>query len=232
MKIGNSKLELSGKTALVTGSAKRLGSAIAFALADCGADVIVHYSTSEEEALKTVDTIKKLGVNAWAVRADLSDPNQPYNLIDSVFELTGKLDVLINNASIFSPDKLLDFSFDRLIENIKINAWAPLALSRQFVKHQSKGHIINLLDTKVSHYDLAHSSYFASKNMLKLFTEMLALELAPNFQVNAVAPGLTLAPEGKDRTYLESMKNTVPLKKAGKVKDITDAVLFLLSSDI
>jgi NAD(P)-dependent dehydrogenase (short-subunit alcohol dehydrogenase family) len=112
-----------------------------------------------------------------------------------------------------------------------VNAWAPFVLSRDFSRHVDRGKIINLLDTRITGYDRSHVAYVLSKRMLAVLTSMCALEFAPDFTVNAVAPGLILPPPGKDENYLAGLVKTVPLKKHGGPGDIVDAVLYLLKSD-
>ena len=112
-----------------------------------------------------------------------------------------------------------------------MNAWAPFALSRDFVRLAERGKIVNLLDTRITGYDRAHVAYVLSKKMLSALTMMSALEFAPSFTVNGVAPGLILPPEGKDESYLDVLAKSVPLRKHGGPGDIADAVLYLLKSD-
>jgi pteridine reductase len=223
--------ELKGKTALITGSAKRLGKACALALAQKGVNIVVHYNKSEDEARENVELIKNIGVNAWMVQADLGDLGQLECFMNEVNAAAGKIDILINNASIFPLSNISSFTFNELTESIKQNAYAPLDLCRQLVIQNDKGMIVNFLDTRVWGYDWSHTAYHSSKTLLELFTRMAAIEYAPDFRVNAVAPGLVLPPDGKDISYLESLKDKLPLKRYGSEKDITDAVIYLLESD-
>ncbi len=225
------KMKLSGKTALITGGAKRIGKAIAFALACNGVNIAIHYKSSEEEAKAMAKEIENLGVKAWITQADLSIPSEVEKLIPNIIEKAGNLDILINNASIFDRSKLTEFSDEVLIENIRTNAFAPLLLARAFAKQKIQGAIINLLDTRIIEYDKEHSAYHISKLMLFSLTKMMALEFAPLIRVNAISPGLILPPPGQDISYLEKLSVTNPLKKIGSPDDITNAVLFLLNSD-
>ena len=222
--------DLSGRTALVTGGARRIGRATSLALANAGANVIVHYNRSAAEAEELVEQIRDLGVQAWSVKAELGLPEELESLIDRAHGLAGSLDILVNNASVFSESAFETFILDDLHENININAWAPFVLAKRFVDLGTSGHIVNFLDTRVAGYDWSHVAYHASKSLLALFTRMMALKFAPAFAVNAVAPGLILPPEGKDESYLEGLKDHLPLKRIGSPKDVTDAVLFLARS--
>lgn len=216
---------------MVTGGAKRIGRATCLALANAGANVVVHYNSSSGEAEQLVEQLKGMGIRAWAVQADLGDLKELANLVNHAVNKAGGLNILINNASIFPSGDFASMTRDQLMENIDINAWAPFALGREFAKHAETGHIINFVDTRINSYDWSHVAYHASKYLLAMFTRMMAIQFAPGISVNAIAPGLILPPEGKGEDYLESLKDTVPLKRVGSTGEIADAVLFLLGSD-
>jgi pteridine reductase len=222
---------LIGKTALITGAARRLGRATAMSLAQTGADVIVHYRTRAAEAQSLAEEIKTQGRKAWTIQADLADAAQTETLMEQAVHQVGSVDILINNASVFPSDTVMDMAPEALMQSVAIHAAAPLILSRQMAKQGRPGHIINLLDSRVEDYDRHHASYHLGKRMLLSLTRMLAVELAPRIAVNAVAPGLILPPEGQDESYLQNLAHTNPLQRYGDPQDITDAVLFLLSSD-
>jgi pteridine reductase len=222
---------LIGKTALVTGAARRLGRATALALAQAGANVVVHYHTHAAEAQSLADEIKALGRKAWTNAADLRDASQAESLMEQSLHQAGAVDILINNASIFPSDTVLDLLPETLAEAVAIHATAPLILSRRLAAQGQPGAIVNFLDSRVEDYDPTHASYHLSKRMLLALTRMLAVELAPRITVNAVAPGLILPPEGQDESYLQNLAHTNPLQRYGNPRDITDAVLFLLRSE-
>ncbi len=223
---------LKGKTALVTGAARRIGRAISIALASAGANIVVHdHQSLHNECEKLCDEIDRFGVMSRIVTADFENPDDYASLIERALKVTGNLDILVNNASVFIGDTLRDADFGNLMRHMQINAWAPLVLSRDFARLAVKGKIINILDTRISGYDWKHVSYILSKHVLYVLTKMTAVEFAPGISVNAVAPGLILPPPGKDMSYLAEMAQTVPLKRYGGPEDIVDAVLFLLRSD-
>jgi len=224
-------LELIGKTALVTGGAKRIGSAIAVGLAKEGVDVVVHYSKSKDEATKLCEDIKRLGVKSWLASADFNDPDSCKRLIVKACELSGRLDILINNASVFLASTIESVSLEAMNAEMLTNTWAPFLLSMYFAEKAECGKIVNLLDARIVGYDFNHVAYYLSKRMLEVLTKMLALKLAPKITVNAVAPGLILPPRGKDFSYLELQREKVPLKKYGSVSNIVDTVLFFLRND-
>ncbi len=222
---------LQGQTALITGAARRIGQEIALALADEGANIVIHYRTSAREAEELCSSVSQRGVKAWAVKADFNLPEDYESLIPRAKEAAGSLDILINSASIFFPGTIQEVDFKSLMENMQVNAWTPFVLSRHLAKSTGRGKIINLLDTRLHGYDWSHVAYILSKQVLSVLTRMIALELSPNFSVNAVAPGLILPPPGKDHSYLDQLVNTVPLGRHGDPGDITEAVLYLLKSD-
>ncbi|HBO83827.1 MAG: hypothetical protein A2073_02660 [Deltaproteobacteria bacterium GWC2_42_11] len=229
MKISDNSL--AGKTALVTGGAVRIGSAMVNALAKNGVNVVIHYHASEDEAEKLVKEIKKLGVNGCKVCADLSRVHETEELFKEVQSKAGKIDFLINSAAVFDKSSIPDISIENLHRTLMINSFAPLLLSRKFSKQTNKGAIINLLDSRVTRYDLKRVSYQLSKNLLCHLTKMMALEFAPDIRVNAVAPGLILPPCGKDESYIEKERHRNLLQQGGKLNNITDTIIFLLSNE-
>lgn len=222
---------LSGKTALVTGAARRIGREIALAFAREGTDVVVHFNTADEDAGKVCAEIGELGVKSWLVQGDFTSPEEYETLIERTLIAAGGLDVLVNNASCFPEDTIETLTFDRLSHNIQVNAWAPFVLSRAFKHQVGRGNIVNVLDSPVGGYDWTHVGYILSKQMLETLTRMTALEFAPEVRVNAVAPGLILPPAGEPDSYVESLAQTVPLKKRGDPREVADAVVYLAKSD-
>jgi pteridine reductase len=224
--------QLNHKTALVTGAAKRLGRAMAVSLAREGVEVVVHYHASQEQATQVKAEIERAGGQAVLCQADLADVGQADALVGQAVEMLGRpLDILINNASIFNEQKLLETTSEALVANMQVHAYAPLALSRAFSGQGRSGHIINMLDSRVQDYDKLHVPYHLSKRSLLALTRMLAIELAPSVAVNAVAPGLILSPQGQGDEYLQELAHTNPLNRSGGPRDICEAVLFLLQSD-
>jgi len=221
---------VAGKTALITGASKRLGRATALALAGEGVNIVVHYRASAAAAEELAAELAARGVQAWPMAADLADLAGHDALIAQAREVAGSLDILINNASIFAPDTIAQVTFDAVLRNAQVNAWAPFALSRAFAGQVGRGKIVNLLDAKVKGHDPAHVSYILSKHLLAVLTRMTALEFAPDITVNAVAPALILPPAGKDYAYLDQLAARVPLKRHGDPQDIADAIVFLVKS--
>jgi len=221
---------LTGQVALVTGGAMRIGRATALALASAGARVAIHYSRSAQAAEKLASDLRKRGSDVWTLQADFKSQDETVTLVPRVREMAGRLDILINNASLFPADTIADANLEQVIGNMTVNTWAPFSLGRSFAQQTESGVIINFLDTRIAGYDFQHLSYILSKNALALLTRMMALEFAPGVRVNAIAPGLILPPPGQDKSYLRTQADTVPLKRHGGTQDIADTVLFLIRS--
>ncbi len=221
---------LQGKTALITGAAQRLGCATAVGLARQGANIVVHYHQSAREAAELCEDLKVMGVAAWPIQADLAKPAQAETLFGAAIGHAGAIDVLINNASIFDRETLWETTETSLSRNLHIHAAAPLVLARALAAQDQPAQVVNILDTRVTVYDREHASYHLSKRMLLTLTRMLAMELAPDIAVNAVAPGLILPPVGEGQEYLDKLAHCNPLNRHGDAEDVVEAILFLLSS--
>jgi len=228
--MGKTSDSLAGKTALITGAAKRIGKAIATALAQNGVHVALHYHRSAQDALALCHELEQLGVSAWPIPGDLMDVTQTETVFREAVARAGPIDILVNNASIFDRDTLWEATEESIAKNVRIHAVTPLILSRELAKQGRAAHIVNLLDTRVAVYDREHASYDLSKSMLLTLTYMLALELAPNVAVNAVAPGSILPPPGLGEAYLAKLAHANPQNRIGSAEDIAEAVLFLLRS--
>ncbi len=224
-------IELKGKNALITGGARRIGSAIASRLASKGMNIILHYNSSGAEAHERIIELQRSGVEAWEVSGELSSPDAATALFSRALGCAGSIDLLVNNASIFKDDTILDFTEEEFLEHISINSLAPLALSRELAKQNRTASIVNILDARIVDYDSAHASYHLSKRILADITAMLAIELAPLIRVNGIAPGLILPPPGKDESYIESRKHTNLLVSRGTPEDVADAALFLARAE-
>ncbi len=225
------KASLAGKTALVTGGAKRIGRAISLALASVGIDVVIHYRNSEKEAAETASQLRESGVNAWTVSADLNDTSAAKELVGESVRIAGKLDFLINNASIFPPSTPGSMSVKEIHEILDVNALSPFELIRAFASTVETGAVVNILDSRIDRIDRKHAAYQLSKNTLRDLTELCAVEYAPGIRINAVAPGIILPPPGKDSSHLKKLSDQTLLGRHGTAEDIADAVLYLLGAE-
>jgi pteridine reductase len=216
--------------ALITGASRRIGRAIALALADNEYNIVVHYHNSRDEAFRLCREIESKNVKAWPVRADLGKPEGSRRLVDQSLLKCEALSVLVNNASIFPQVSFDEITLKDFNLNILVNAWAPLCLSREFAKASTQGAIVNILDARRPGEDKFHVAYSLSKQALEVISRLCASQFAPDIRVNGVAPGLILPPPGKNMSYLEKLKDRVPLRTYGHPQDIADAVVFLVKS--
>ncbi|MGC9453256.1 MAG: SDR family oxidoreductase [Phycisphaerae bacterium] len=217
--------------ALVTGGAKRLGRAIALALARDGYDLAVHYNRSAEAAGQLAEEIRQIGRRCETFQCDLADTPAVEELAGRVHDTFPGWSVLVNNASLFERGSLAETDeklFDRLMA---VNLKAPLFLSRKFAALCGRGQIVNMLDTKVCEDLSSYFVYVVTKKALRDVTRLAAKELAPNIRVNGVCPGLILPPPGEDESYLEKLASRVPLKRPGSAEDVVSAVMYLLHNE-
>jgi NAD(P)-dependent dehydrogenase (short-subunit alcohol dehydrogenase family) len=227
-------MELNGKAAIVTGSAVRLGRALSLALAEQGVRLAIHYGSSAGAAEAAVQEIKARGGEATAIQADLSRPGEAQAIVERAVAHFGQVDILVNSAAIFEPgnwDDTTEASWDR---HFAINLKSPFFLSQAFaaqVGRERAGHIVNMADWRGVRPAADHVAYTLTKAALIAMTKSLALALAPNIQVNAIAPGLILPPPGRDQAYLERKASQVPAQRVGSPQEIANAMIFLLRSD-
>ena len=227
-------MELNGKVAIVTGGAVRLGKALALALAEHGARLVIHYGSSAGPAQETVTEIKAIGSDALAIQADLSQSGEAPSIVERAVAHFGQVDILVNSAAIFEPghwDDTTEANWDR---HFAINLKSPFFLSQAFAAHvgpERTGHIVNIADWRGVRPGTDHVAYTLTKAALIAMTKSLALALAPNIQVNAIAPGLILPPPGEDQAYLERKASKIPAQRVGSPEEIAKALIFLLRSD-
>jgi pteridine reductase len=227
-------MELGGKVAIVTGGAVRLGKAMALALAEHGARLVIHYNSSAGPAEAVVRQIESEGGNAIAVQADLLHASRASTIIEQAEAHFGQVDILVNSAAIFEPgnwDDTTEANWDR---HFAINLKSPFFLSQAFALHvgrERRGHIVNIADWRGAYPGTDHIAYTLTKAALIAMTKSLALGLAPNIQVNAIAPGLILPPPGKGPDYLEEEAQGIPLQRPGSAEEIARTLLYLLHSD-
>jgi NAD(P)-dependent dehydrogenase (short-subunit alcohol dehydrogenase family) len=228
-------MDLDGAVAVVTGGAVRLGRALALSLAAQGARIAIHYNSSAGAAEAMVSEIEHLGGNeAIAVQADLSQAHGAPKVIRQAAEHFGAVDVLVNSAAIFLGGDWQHTTEDNWDRHFAINLKAPFFLSQAFAAHiggSRRGHIVNIADWRGAHPGADHIAYTLSKAGLIAMTKSLAQALAPEIQVNAIAPGLILPPPGEDRAYLEAMATTIPAQRVGSPDEVGKALVFLLQSD-
>ncbi len=225
-------MEIENKFALVTGSAKRIGKEIVLSLAKDGCNVIVHYNRSETEAEEVRKLAESYGVKALKFKANLEKTEEVLRLIEEIKKEVGRIDILVNNASIYYPTKLDEITDEDFNRFYSIHVKAPFYLSREFgelMKENGEGRIINIVDYSAIKPYPDFIPYTASKGALLTMTKAFAKELAPEVLVNAVLPGPIIPPEdleGKDIP----LKKTI-LKKWGGAVEIYKAVKYFIDSD-
>ena len=215
--------------ALVTGGAKRLGRAFIEALAADGRDVVIHYNNSSDEAEALAKELK--GVNALALGADLSKPEEAAGLIKRANQALGSVGVLVNSASIFEQDQLESVGADSFHRHMTANTLAPALLTKALAgQGLERACVVNVLDYKLFNLNADYFSYTLSKAALKTMTEMLAKSLAPNVRVNAIAPGLTLPSAHHSEAEFERVHDDNPLKRGATPEDLVAALRFFVNT--
>jgi pteridine reductase len=224
------ELPLSGRTAVVTGGAVRLGRAIALGLAARGADIALHYHSSEPAALRTAEEIRALGRRCLPVAADLQNPASPAKIMEAAGAFFGKVDILINSAAIFEQGALAETTPELWEKTIAVNLRAPFFLCQAFAAQTKSGDILNLADATADRSGVNYLAYSLTKAALVALTRSLAKSLAPGIRVNAIAPGAILPPPGQGEDYLDRLTARIPLKRHGSLEDIVGGALYLLSA--
>jgi NAD(P)-dependent dehydrogenase (short-subunit alcohol dehydrogenase family) len=216
------------KTVLVTGGAVRIGRAICAGFADTGAKVIIHYNKSGKEAAELLKMIGGKKAGHRTIKCELSNLAAVGKLIAS----TGKIDILVNNASIYFPCALGKENIAQAKRQFKINFHAPLLLMRKFQEQEiSEGCIINLLDQRIAKTSPDDGSYTLSKKALAKATFTAALRWAPRIRVNGIAPGAVLPPRGMENSKMKIQISMTPMKKAPTPEQISRTCLFLTEND-
>ncbi len=224
-------MNLDGRVALVTGAGRRLGRAIAEGLAARGARVAVHYGRSADEAAAVVAGIRARGGDAAAFAADLASTAEVERLADAASAHFGAVDVLVNSASVFYRTPIESVGLDEWRENLAVNLTAPYVLSLRLgraMRARGAGKIINIGDGDGERPYRDFVPYSVSKAALVALTRGLAKALAPEVQVNCVAPGPILMPEGSSEEERACALSRTPLRRFGDPQDIVAAVLFLI----
>ncbi|HEU5099901.1 MAG TPA: SDR family oxidoreductase [Roseiflexaceae bacterium] len=226
-------MDLHGTVALVTGGAHRLGRAIALGLGQGGANVVVHYNRSDEQARQVVRELEQLGVRAIAIGGDLSRVPEVERVVDAAVEHWGRLDVLVNNAGIWGATPLGTVSEQRWDELIDTNLRSVFFAAQRAAPalRKASGAIINIADVGALRPWLNHTPYLVSKGGVITLTEVLAKDLAPEVRVNAVAPGAVLLPDDWTPEQVGRSTRNVPLKRLGRPEDVAQAVVYLAQAD-
>lgn len=224
---------LSGRAALVTGGAVRLGRAISLGLARAGARVVVHYHGSEAEARSLAAEIEAMGGAAALCRADLSRPAEVRRLVDEAWSAFGGIDILINNASIFPSEGLAEVDEALWDETMAVNLKAPFFLTQGLggrMKGRGAGVIVNLADLAGLQAWSGYAAHSIAKAGLVHLTRVAARALAPEVRVSAIAPGTVLPPEDLTAEQVDRLAARTALRRIGSPEDVVDAVLYLVGA--
>lgn len=228
-------MDFINKIALVTGGSQRIGKAIALALAQAGAHVAITYHTSANAAQATVAEIKALGRRSIALPCNQRAWTSIQSLFDSLRNEFDRIDILVNNAAIMERQPALEVTpddFDRTMEtNLRGPFFIAQAAARWMKQAGVEGSIVNIADLAAIHPWPSYIAHTISKSGVVAMTQALALALAPSIRVNAIAPGVILKPASWSDDRWNNLIEALPLKRAGTLEDVTQAVLFCVQNN-
>jgi len=230
-------MNLQGSVALITG-AKRIGAVVASTLAERGVNVALSYSRSEVEARAAASAVEAMGVSAAVFKADLSSPDECLALVEGVVARFGRIDILVNMASVYTNKPLTDLTLADWDAVVNVDLRAAFLCAHAAIPHmrrQGGGRILNFSDWVAASSRpryLGFVPYYVAKAGVKALSEALALELAgDNILVNAIAPGPIVAPPGTSADEFKAVEDATPLARWGGEIEIAKAVVALLDSD-
>ena len=225
-------MNLKGKTALVTGAAKRVGREIAFGLARRGTNIVVHYNTSVTDARRAVAEIKKHGVDAVAVKADQTNARQVKTAVAQALRHFGSVDVLVASAAVYKRtpfDTLTEDDWDLHVDaNLKGPFLFALEIGHHMQRRKIAGKMILFADWAAIRPYADYLPYCVSKAGVICLTKSLAKALGPKVQVNAIAPGPILLPPDMTDAETQAVIDATVVKRVGSPQDIVNSVLFLI----
>lgn len=215
--------------AMITGGAHRLGRAIALDLADHGYGVVIHANSSVNDAQELAEEIKSNGGQAWAVQADLAHSSQAVALVDQAHKIAGKIDILVNNASIFEPDAIDDLDEALWDQHFNIHLKSPAFMSNALARHMdgAEGLIVNIIDQRVWRLNPTFFSYTLSKSALWTATQTMAQALGPNIRVNAIGPGPTLKNDRQNDKDLAKQVDALILQRGPELSEFGATIRYL-----
>lgn len=229
------QLDLTGKVAVVTGAAHRVGKAIALELARCGLHIMVHYNNTPPD--EAIAEIRAIGVAAEAFGADISTPEGVKSLFEATIRHFGRVDVLVNSASVFPAGTLDETSLETWQNALDVNLTAPflcIQAAARLMAHNDPagGCIVNICDVGLSRPWKERAAHGISKSALGMLTQTAAVNYAPTIRVNAVMPGPVLAPPGMSEARWQKIgEDLTLLHRAGAAEDVARAVAYLVRED-
>ena len=233
------QVDLKDKVALVTGSARRVGKVIALELARQGVNILMHYHRAEAaEVRDALQEIKSLGVDACGAAADISQAEGVDSLFEALQERYGRLDIVVNNASVFQRRDLLELSLEDWDQTMAVNLRAPFLITQRAARLMAQnsisgGIIINICDQGADGPWKARPHHGISKSALWMLTQVSALSLGPAIRVNAIVPGPVMKPAGRetsDEAWAQKGERSA-LRRTGQAEDVARAVAFLCRED-
>ena len=224
---------MEAKKIIITGGATRIGKSIALELASYDTQIVIHYFKSSLAAKKLKKELENLGSTVYLLKADLSNIKKTQKIISYAYRKMKGINCLINNASVFDNDNLINFSDKSFLKHININLKAPAILIRDFAKiyKGEDGNIINIIDQRIEKLTPFFFSYTLSKSSLMTLTKTSAMKLAPNIRVNAVSPGPTLKNKRQSEKHFKKQWKSTILKKKVDTKNVSSAVKFLINNE-
>jgi pteridine reductase len=229
-------IDLTDQVALVTGSAQRVGKAIALELARAGVHILIHYNSSNDQHVRdTLHEIKSFGVDAFAVQADVSKPDGVATIFNAVSEHFKRLDILVNSASIFNKGTLMEVTLEDWQKSLDVNLTGAFLCTQAAVKMMREndpagGAIINILDYGSTRPWVDRVDHGISKAGLLMLTEISALTLGPeNIRVNGVLPGPVMKSADLSDERWKEVGERTPLRRTGNAEDVARAVVYLAS---
>ena len=217
---------------IITGSATRMGAAIAKKLSGPGKEIVIHYNSSKANAEKLKKELNRNNTKVYLIKGNLSEENDLRKIIKFAKSKLKYFDCLINNASLFENDNLKNFTSKSWDKHISTNLKAPAFLSKEFSKNVrgKDNNIINIIDQRIFKLTPYFFSYTLSKTGLYTLTKTSAMSLSPNIRVNGIAPGPTIKNKRQSEKHFKNQYSATPLKKQVEVKEICNAVDFFIKN--
>ena len=224
---------MESKKIVITGSATRIGALIAKSLAGHGIQITLHYNKSIKEVKNLKKELKSSGSEVFLIKADLSIVPQTKKIIPFAYKMMKGLDCLINNASVFEKDDLINFNEKSFNKHMAVNLQAPAKLTQDFKKYlkSKKGNIINIIDQRIFKLTPFFFSYTLSKTGLQTLTKTSAMKLAPNIRVNGIAPGPTIKNKRQSENHFKKQWQSLILKEKVDSKNICETVKYLINNN-
>jgi NAD(P)-dependent dehydrogenase (short-subunit alcohol dehydrogenase family) len=224
---------MESKKIIITGSATRIGASIAKSLAGHGTQITLHYNKSMKAVKNLKKELESLGSEVFLIKADLSIISQTKKIVPFAYKMMKGLECLINNASVFEKDDLINFNEKSFNNHMAVNLRAPAKLTQDFKKYlrSRKGNIINIIDQRIFKLTPFFFSYTLSKTGLQTLTKTTAMKLAPNIRVNGVAPGPTIKNKRQSEKHFRKQWKSLILKEKVEPKNICETVLYFINND-